>query len=461
MSETEQDVLSPSTEESEERGEQTVTVEDTGPGRKALTIEIPESRIAQTLEKSYSKFKSDAQVPGFRKGRAPMRLLQRRFGSDIRDDVRGRLISAAYTQAVEDEKLEVIGEPDVKDVENIKLPESGSLTIKAEVEVSPKVELPPLEEIAVTKKKMTVSDSDVEQEVSNLRERFGAMNEVDGPVQADDYLQVHVNIYLAEGEGEAAEIAHHHEAYIKVNGESLEYKGHVVGIVVDDLGKRLIGKTKGDELTIEMTGPTGHEDERIRAKPIRIKIRIEGIRRVELAPLDGLPALVGMESIEDLRKNIQQQLERRSDAQQRQDMRKQVSDYLAQKVDLTLPEGLTRRQTERSLMRQRLELSYQGVPEQEIEQRVAEARSTSEADAVRQLKLFFILTQAAKQLEVAVGESEINSHIYTMAMQQRRRPEKLRQEMHQRGEIQHLYLQSREQKTLDAIVGKAKVTEEA
>ena len=140
-------------------------------------------------------------------------------------------------------------------------------------------------------------------------------------------------------------------------------------------------------------------------------------------------------------------------------MHQQVADHLLEKVSLDLPEGLTGRQAARVLRRQAMEMAYRGVPEQEIEQKIAELRGSSEEDARKQLKLFFILDQAAKQLEVDVTEQEINGRVAMLAMQQGRRPEKLRQQMQRAGELEHLYLQIREQKTLDKIIEKAKVTE--
>ncbi len=128
-------------------------------------------------------------------------------------------------------------------------------------------------------------------------------------------------------------------------------------------------------------------------------------------------------------------------------------------VDLELPKGVTGRQTARVLQRQQMELAYRGVPEDEIAQQIAEAREGSEEEAIRQLKLFFILDKAAKDLEVEVNENEINGRIAMMAQQQGRRPEKLRQEMHKRGQIEQLYLQVREQKVMDQIIEKASITE--
>ena len=143
--------------------------------------------------------------------------------------------------------------------------------------------------------------------------------------------------------------------------------------------------------------------------------------------------------------------------QQRNAMYEQACDQLLEKVDLELPEGLTGRQASRGLNRQRLELLLQGVDEQEVERRVAELRGKSESEARRQLKRFFILAQAAKMLDVDVSEAEVNGQVATLARQRGQRLERLRQQMQGSGELEHLYLQIREQKTLDMILEKATI----
>ena len=129
-----------------------VSLEDIGPARKCLTIDIPAQRITDKIESNYSKLLTDATLPGFRKGRAPRQLLEKRFGSTVREDTRNQLLGECYDQAIKDHDLDVIGEPDIKDIDEIKLPEDGALSFKVEVEVSPKVELPDLTKIEVKKR---------------------------------------------------------------------------------------------------------------------------------------------------------------------------------------------------------------------------------------------------------------------------------------------------------------------
>lgn len=445
----------------ETKPEQTVKVEDAGPALKRISVELPESRIKEKIESMYVELRDDAVLPGFRRGRAPRRLLEKRFKSSMSGQLKSQLLSESYTQAIEDEGLDVIGEPDVKDIDKLEVPEKGAMKYVVEVEVAPKVELPAFDKIKVNKPVFEVTDADVDAEIEPYRERFGKPNTIeDGKSEEGDYLSTDVTVLAGENAKDDAEkLLEAPDTYVRVTGKKRDYKGHVAGIVVDDLGKLMKGKKPGDTETISMTGPAGHENEKIKGQPITIKIAIKKIERIDPAPIEDLPGLMGVESVDDLKARIKQMLEQRHEQNQRADMHKQVAEYLTENVELELPKGVTGRQTARVLQRQQMELAYRGVPEDEIAQKIAEMREGSEEEAIRQLKLFFILDQAAKDLEVEVQENEINGRIAMMAYQQGRRPEKLRQEMHKRGQIEQLYLQVREQKVMDQIIEKASVTE--
>jgi len=241
--------------------------------------------------------------------------------------------------------------------------------------------------------------------------------------------------------------------------EGDDARGHVAGIVVEDLRDRMVGKSVGDEVVISMTGPASHENDKIKGKPITIKVKINRIERIEPASIEKIVEQLGMENEKQLRDRVTAILETRRDRDVQLAMHKQVSQYLLDNVDLTLPEGLKDRQVERSLRRQRMEMSYRGMPDVEVDAAIAEVRNESEENARRELKLFFIVDTAAKALDIDVEDDELNGNIAMMAQQHNRRPEKLRQAMARNGELEYLYLQIREQKTLDKIIEDATITE--
>ncbi|MCG8512279.1 MAG: hypothetical protein MI741_23925, partial [Rhodospirillales bacterium] len=229
------------------------------------------------------------------------------------------------------------------------------------------------------------------------------------------------------------------------------------GIFVEDMGKQLIGKKSGETVRISMTGPGGHEDEKIRDQPITLVMELQSVQRVQPLAIEELLSSHGVENEQELREQIQTMLEQRAEQQATAAAHKQLADALVERVEMDLPPGLTGKQIERVLSRKRYELMMEGKTADEVDAALAEARTGTEEEAIRELKQFFVLDKAAKELDVEVGEAEINGQISMMAMQQGRRPEKLRQEMAHRGELEQMFMQIREHKTLDELMNKVKV----
>src|SRR5687767_6933230 len=152
-----------------------IKVEDAGPATKKVSIEIPRERIEAKLQEQFKELRQQAAIPGFRPGHAPQKLIEKRFSTDVKDQVRRQLISESYQQAVEKNNLQVIGEPEFDDPEKIALPEEGSLTYSFQVEVQPEFAVPDLAGLKIRRPKVNISDDNVEQAMNNLREQQGTL----------------------------------------------------------------------------------------------------------------------------------------------------------------------------------------------------------------------------------------------------------------------------------------------
>ena len=438
-----------------EKLDQKVTLEDVGPARKKITIEVPSERIDEKIRKNLDDLKSEAVLPGFRRGRAPMRLIEKRFGTDVRNEVKSQLMAESYSQVIEENELRVVGEPDIKDIDTIKLPEEGPLTFEVEIEIVPPFELPDLKGLKVEKKKVDISDEQVDAEIQRYCEMQGRMTPVEGKVEVGDYLTADIEVRTEDGEVAESRQA----ATVYVPGESRKFKGVVAGIIVEDLGHKLEGRQVGDTVSLETTGPKQHENEALRDAKLTISVRITKAERQAAAEVDDLLKAFGFDSADELKQQIRSNLEQRAEAEQRADMQKQVTDAILEKIEFDLPEGLSGRQTERIVQRRAMEMMYRGASQQDIEEAMAELRASSEEDAQRELKLFFILDKYAEKFDVDVSESEINGRIAQLAVQSGRRPEKMRQEMARSGRLEQMYIQLREQKAIEQILQDAEVTE--
>ena len=427
-----------------------VKIEEAGPAIKKVSVEIPADRIASKLAEQFKELRKEAAIPGFRVGHAPAKLIEKRFANDVKEQVRRNLISESYGQAVEKNNLQVLGEPQFDNAKEIVLPESGPLSYTFEVEVQPDMTLPSLEGIRVKKPKIEVKDENVDQAMSNLREQQGALVPVeDRGVQNKDYVTADVHLKV-----EDKVVAHHHDAQI------VSRPGSIAGIEVADLDQQLAGTKAGETKTITAKGPEGHPSEALRGKDVQIEIAVKEIKRLELAEIT--PEFLndlGFENEAELRQALREQMVERIDYDIAQAQREQVSKYLLENTFFELPARLSAKQVDRVMQRKSIDLLMRGVPQEQVEKHLEPLRVGVRDEALRELKLFFILQKIAAQQGADVEEAELNGRVAMLAAQRGIRPEKLKHEMSTDGSLSSLYIQMREQKSLDKILESAQIEE--
>lgn len=440
--------------QAEDRIESKVTVTDAGPCRKKLAIEIPASVVEEQIGDSLDTVAVEADVPGFRRGRAPKRLIQKKFGTAVRREAKNQLVATAYSQAVEDNKLKVIGDPISDGLEDVEIEEGKALTFEVDVEVLPEFELPKLDGIEILKPTLELKDEQVDEEFKRLAMNEGTL----APREASepgDYLTGHAKMTGKDGTVHL-EIP---DAVIQVPPPEKEGKGMILGIMVEDFATQVGSPKPGDVLTITTTGPENHEVEAIRGDDLTIEFTVGRVDRIIPAAGEDLAAKFGMETEAEVREALKARMQQRVQVEQQTAMRRQAARYLLENIEMEMPERVTAQQAERTLARRRWELMNRGVSEQQIEEHIAELRSATSESAVNDLKMFFTLNKAAEDLDVKVTENEMNGWIAQLAIRRGMRPEKLRQQLIQNRQAGQVYQQIREQKTLDAIVAKAKVEE--
>jgi trigger factor len=431
-----------------------VKITDDGPSRKKIEIEIPAEAVDEKLSGSLDTLSAEAELPGFRKGRAPKRLLEKKFADLITKEAKSELITSAYSQAIEENELKVIGDPIADGVEDIEVVAGKPLKFTFQVEVLPEFEMPSVENIEIAKPLLEVTDEQVDAELEKLAINEGDLEQRDEP-EAGDYITGHG--IMTDGKDE--EFYNIEGAVVRVPPTEDKGRGMVLGVVVEDFTKQLGLPKPGETATIKVKGPQNHEREDIRGKDLVITFKADRVDRIVPAPMADVVAKLGYESEEEVREMFKTRLAQRVMINQQAAMRQQVADHLLDNVTMDLPERLTAGQAERLMHRQRVEMMYQGIDEMVIEQKIAEMRDSSSERAAKELKLSFILNKAAEDLEVRVEEAEVNGRIAQMAAERNARPDQLRQQLIQSNQVGAVVQQIREHKTIDAIIAKAKVEE--
>ena len=214
-----------------------VTIKDSGPCKKKVAVEIPEKSIKTSLDDQYEELRRDAVVPGFRKGRAPLRLLEKRFGSDVSEQVKLKLLSDASDSALKDNELDVLGDPDI-DYEKIELPREGAMKFEFEIEVRPQFDLPKLKGIPVEKTKIEFTDEQIDKEIQIMQNRAGIWTPKEkGTVESDEQVVADVTLKV---EGIQEEERHDNtEIFVRK-------QGFVGGVPIEKLDALLIGAKPGD-----------------------------------------------------------------------------------------------------------------------------------------------------------------------------------------------------------------------
>jgi len=428
----------------------TVDVEDAGKLRKKITVTIPQATIDSKRDEMFGELGDSAQVPGFRIGHAPRRLIEKRFGKEVDTDVRNALIGESLGHAIEKTDLNVLGEPDLE-LDDIELPETGDMVYSFEVEVAPEFELPGLEGIPVNKRIVEVGDEQLDQYVDELRGTRATFEPSDGPAADGDSLVASAKVSVEGSDS------------VKRDDISLRAApGQIEGLPLVELGSALVGKSVGDTAELEVTVPEAHPNEDWKGKTAKVEVTITSLTSRVLPEADAeFAKQLGFDTIEELREFVKGRMAERLEGEVARDMRNQTSQYLLDNTDFDLPEGVAARHTEGVLRRRYIELLRAGMPREQLEENMTVIQAEAEQQADRELRLQFILDKIADGMEIEISDGDLNAMVAQMAAQYQRRPEKMRQELESDGSLEQVRTSMREDAALDKILADAEVTEVA
>ena len=523
MAEDEQATETEKNEEQQDEIKNTVTIEEAGPCRKKVIIEIPEEKIKNATEKQYETLRKEAIVPGFRKGRAPRRLLEKRFGKETTEQIKLKLIAEASDSAIKDSKLDALRDPDI-DFEKRPLC-SVELDFQADLDKSTisenlrqefeKNNAPLSKNAAVSveqpETEWLVTDEGKSYPIMKEQDKLNIYESIDlpaeGPLKFDfevevrpefdlpqlegipvtrtklevtdeqidrevEQLQKMSGLWTPRTEGAAGEddqiIA---DAVLKVADVEAEQKldnisiylrpnGFVGAVPVEKLDKLLVGAKVGDTKKTSVEVPKTFFREEYRGKKVDIQITVNDIKYLKPAALDeNFLRKLEVEDENQLRERIQDSLQGRLEQQVRTEMTGQIYKYLLDNTDFDLPLNIVAEQSISLLQRQYSNLLMRGMAREQIEEHMEQLQAGSEQRAQEQLKTFFIMDKIADKLEIEVTEEEINGHIAQLAIQQGQRPERMREQMLRDGSLAQFKLQVREDKCIAKLLESAKITE--
>jgi trigger factor len=430
-----------------------VTMKEDAPCRRTLEIEVPVETVNSRYQEMMVSYRKQARIPGFRPGKAPQNLVEKRYGRKILEDMKDQLLAQAYQDAVKQEKMKVLNVLNVSDavVERDK-PFRFSVT----VDVPPAIELPEYKGIKVKSEKQETTDEDLEGALKQLLERFADFEEVKGrPVQEHDVIQVEFK-GTCEGK-EITELAPDAEG---ISASESSWVAADENEFLPGLGTGMIGTSVGDEKDITVTFPEDFQVKELAGKEAVYQVKLKAIRTKVLPELnEDLFKKLHVESEEQLRSLMKQDMEQQRETAEQNRRKSEIVKYLLANQQFDLPDSVLQEETRNAVYDLVRQNTQRGVKEENItenKEKIFEAASQSAAERV---KVKFLLERIADEEDIQVGEGEVRQYLMRMAMSYGMTEDQLRKQLQERNALGEVRSDVRRQKTLDFLLNEAVIEE--
>ncbi|EUA12816.1 trigger factor [Mycobacterium kansasii 732] len=422
------------------------SVEHLSPTRVRINVEVPFEELEPDFQRAYKELAKQVRLPGFRPGKAPIRLLEARFGREaMLDQIVNDALPSRYGQALAESEIQPLGRPDIE----VTRKEYGQdLAFTAEVDVRPNITLPDLGQLTVSVEPIEVSDDDVETELQSLRVRFGTLNPVERPVAVGDFVTIDLS---ATVDGE------------EVPNAAAEGLSHEVGSgrLIAGLDDAIVGLSV-DESRVFTAKLAASEHA---GRDAEVTVTVRSVKERELPDPDDEFAQLASEfdTIEELRANLREQVLQAKRAQQAEQIRDATIDTLLEQVDVPVPESYVQAQYD-SVIHSALSginhdearfnelLAEQGSSREAFD---AEARSASEKDVKRQL----LLDALADELKVQVGQEDLTARLLTTSRQYGVEPQQLFAYLQENNQLPSMFADVRRELAVRAVARAATVTD--
>ena len=426
-------------------------IEILGGCKRRIKASVPVEKVRNELDKNYDELIQTVQIPGFRRGRVPRKLLEARFGDKIEGDVKEALLSVSLGEVLVEKALKVVGSPKF---DNVQFSKDSDLSYEVDVEVWPEFDLTDYKGIAVEREALPVREEDIEEQLK-LLQRGRARGAQDNPEDAgpDDIFVGKYHLHRDDVRVKTS------EAVSFTPSSKMLHMFHV-----EDLPDRVKAWQRGssDPLKIRVRVPATFSDEVLRGTEVDLEFVLEETQRMEYPELnDSFAESLKKGSLSELRDEIRESLEGRRRRREEAKIEEKVLEKIVGAVSMDLPEGLLESQKKRWAIENEFKLlREEGLSQEEVKERLEKEGEAVAEDHRRGLKAFFILEKIAAEEKIFATEEEVDQRLDLLASYYRVPVHKLREEMRKSGRLDELRHSLRHEKVQTFLRENAKITGE-
>jgi trigger factor len=371
-----------------------------GLGRR-MTLQIPGEQIENEVRDRLKKLARESRLKGFRPGKVPVRLIERRYGKQIRDQVLNEVMHSSFSEAMAEKNLRLVTEPAL---EPIKFEPGQDLEFTATFEVFPDVKLNLLDDVQIEKPEVEITDQDIENMLQILRRQHVRWIPVDRPARNGDQLTID---YQTIVEGARIEDATKTGVTVILG----------TGAVKEEVEKQLQGVRAEEDRRVDLTLPEGYPKRELAGKPVQLELKVTSVREPQLPEVDEeFARILGVEEggMEALRREVRQNMSRELSQAIKTWVKEQVMQALLERHPLEIPEQIISQEAKRLTEQTRIALGVSTSGESSQESAIEPTDKTKE-HARRRVALGMIMGEIVKQNGLQVDADKVRKAVETIA----------------------------------------------
>jgi trigger factor len=422
------------------------TVEKLSPTRVRINVEVPFTELEPDIDRAFKQLATQIRLPGFRPGKAPRRLLEARVGrGKVLEQVVNDALPGRYSEAVASSSLQPIGQPEI---EITKLEDNEELIFTAEVDIRPEIDLPDLAALKISVDPISVSDEDIDTELTSLQKRFGTLTGVERAAEDGDFVSIDISATV-DGED--------------VPEATTEGLSHEIGSgqLIEGLDEAILGlkeeESRAFTTNLVAGGHAGQE--------AQVTVTVKSIKVRELPELDDEFAQLASEfdTIEELRSSLSEQVTRVHRVQQAEQVRDKAIEELLALVEVPIPEKVVQAQIDDTLHNAIHGLEHDMAKFDETLAEQGSSREEFDADnrtnAEKAVRTQLLMDTIADELDIQVGQNDLSERLVLMSRQYGLEPQQLLGMLQQNNQVPAIFADVRRGLTVAAVVHGAAVTD--